>query len=100
MAAASPSGSVILYGGTDNLIERSTDGGQNFYSYWPPLSYYMATWSVTCPTDTICYGGQMRNLILKSTDAGVSWQLPSWVGGSDNWPNCLQAEFPAPSPRR
>lgn len=96
--AASPSGAVVLFGGTDNLIERSTDGGWNFYSYWPPLSYYMATWSVTCPTDTVCYGGQTRNLILKSTDAGASWQSPSWVGGYDNWQNCLEDEFPAPDP--
>jgi len=96
-AAITTDGSTVLFGATDNTILRSTDGN-NFYNYWPPLNWWIAAWSVNCPSPTVCYAGQINRLILKSTDAGVSWQMPAYVGPPENHDHCLTAEFPDPDP--
>ncbi len=96
-AGITTDGSTVLFGATDNTILRSTDG-ENFYNYWPPLNWWIAAWSVTCPTANICYAGQINRLILKSTNAGVKWEMPAYVGPPENHDHCLTAEFPNPDP--
>ena len=78
-AAATTDGKAVIFGATDNTILHSTNG-TDFYNYWPLLSWNVATWSVACPSATICYGGQIGRLVLKSIDGGANWSLPAYVG--------------------
>ncbi len=89
-AAATTDGKAVIFGATDNTILRSTNGTE-FYNYWPLLSWNVATWSVACPSSTICYGGQIGRLVLKSVDGGAHWSLPAYVGAQKD--NCLQDKF-------
>ncbi len=95
-AAASVGGDTVLFGATDNTILHSSDG-TNFYNYWPMLSWYSATWSVACPSEFVCYGGQTGRFIIKSTNAGMTWSMPAYA--SDYEGNCLPDEYPDPNPK-
>lgn len=96
-AAATKDGAAVIFGATDNTILRATDG-RNFYNYWPLLGWYSATWSVECPSETVCYGGQINKFIIKSINAGESWYLPAYVNGNDIMKQpCLTDKYP-PSP--
>lgn len=95
-AGATTDGGAVIFGATDNTILRATDG-LNFYNYWPLLNWYSATWSVTCPSATVCYGGQINKFIVKSTNAGESWYLPAYVNGNDIMKQpCLADKYPPP----
>ncbi len=97
-AGATTDGGAVIFGATDNTILRATDG-RNFYNYWPLLGWYSATWSMTCPSATVCYGGQINKFIVKSTDAGASWELPAYVNGNDIMKQpCLVDKYPPPGP--
>ena len=93
-AAATAGGGAVIFGGTDNTILRSTDG-LNFYNYWPLLPWNVATWSAACPTSTICYGGQVGSIMVKSTDAGANWFRAASVVPQAQAGNCLQDKYPA-----
>ncbi len=77
-AGVAPNGNPVVFGATDNTILHSKDG-VNFYNYWPMLGWWSATWSVACPTSTICYGGQINRFIVKSTDGGDTWTMPAYA---------------------
>lgn len=96
-AAATTDGGTVLFGATDKTILHATDG-VNFYNYWPLSTLSVATWSVECPSPTICYGGQINQFIVKSTDAGNTWFLPAYTGGSDLQTRCLTDLGPADEP--
>jgi hypothetical protein len=91
-AGITTDGSAVIFGATDNTVLRSTDG-VNFYNYWPVLTWNSATWSINCPTATICYGGQIKRQVLKSMNGGESWYLQARVGPESNNQNCLQDQF-------
>ncbi len=89
-AGATTNGSAVIFGATDKTILTATDG-VNFYNYWPTtmLPWSVATWSMECPTATVCYGGQINRFIVKSTDGGSTWFLPAYVGGTELLYRCL-----------
>ena len=66
----------------------------NFYNYWPLLTRYSATWSVTCPTATVCYGGQIKRYVVKSDDAGANWHTAAYLGPDEYNSNCLSSKYP------
>ncbi len=76
---------------------RATDD-KNFYNYRPLLPWWSATWSVTCPSATVCYGGQTNQYIVKSTDGGQNWSLPAVAGGSAFEQGCRMDLGPAGDP--
>ena len=92
-AGATSDGKVVIFGATDKTILRSTNGN-DFYNVWPILPSNMATWSVTCPSPTVCYGGQIAAYVRKSTDSGVSWTLPAYVLDPAQASNCLKDKYP------
>lgn len=86
--ATSPSvGSPVLFGAGEQesggVILRSTDGWQ-FYPSIPLTEFAVATWSVDCPTSSICYGGQIKQFITKTTDGGQTWGI-TWVIGAPDF---------------
>lgn len=93
-AGVAPNGNPVVFGATDNTILYSKDSGKNFYNYWPMLNWYSATWSVACPSSTVCYGGQTGRFIVKSTDGGTTWTMPAYA--SDYSSKCLTDEYPTP----
>jgi hypothetical protein len=92
-ATITTDGAIPIFGATDNTILRSTDN-VNFYNYWPLLSWYSATWSVNCPSATVCYGGQIKRYVIKSNDAGAKWAMTAYVGPKENEANCLSDKYP------
>lgn len=96
-AGATKDGAAVIFGATDNTILKAIDG-VNFYNYWPQLAWWSATWSMECPSASVCYGGQINQFIVKSTDAGSSWFLPAYVGGSEFQQRCLTNLGPAEEP--
>ncbi len=92
-AGSTRDGQSIIMGATDNTILTSTDG-QNFYNYWPLLLYWVATWSVECPTSTVCYGGQVGPFMVKSTNAGKDWWMPAYVFDRNQPWACLVDQYP------
>ena len=92
-AGSTKDGKSVIMGATDNTILTSTDG-QNFYNYWPLFKWNHATWSMTCPTNLICYGGQVGVFLVKSMDAGKTWNLPAYVIDSTTGGNCLTSKYP------
>ena len=92
-AGATSDGKVVIFGATDKTILRSTNGN-DFYNVWPILPSNMATWSVTCPSPTVCYGGQIAAYVRKSTDSGVSWTLPAYILDPAKASNCLKDKYP------
>lgn len=95
-ATVASAGLPVVFGATDNTILHSSDG-VNFYNYWPMLDAYVATWSVACPSSSVCYGGQINKRVVKSTDGGVSWTMPAFTDDQIST-NCLQAEYPNQDP--
>ena len=86
-ATTTKDGAAVIIGGSDNVILRSTDG-VNFYDYWPLLPWWEASWSVDCPSATVCYGGQTEYHVVKSTDGGRNWSAAN-TGGSELQQLCL-----------
>jgi hypothetical protein len=86
-------GSPVLFGAGEqesgSLILHSTDGWR-FYPSIPLLIPRVATWSVDCPTPSICYGGQIKQLIVKTTDGGQTWGGTAYTGAS----NCFKDRLP------
>ena len=95
-AGATTDGGAVIFGATDNTILRATNG-TDFYNYYPPFQWNVATWSVACPTGSICYGGQVGAYLVKSTDAGATWKLPAYVIDPGVAGNCLKDKYPATS---
>ena len=93
-AGATTDGKAVIFGATDNTILRSTNGN-DFYNYWPLLTWNVATWSVACPSATVCYGGQIGPYVLKSTDGGANWYvcLPTSFAQTQAG-NCLKDKYP------
>lgn len=85
--------SSIIFGATDNTVLHSKDG-VNFYNYWPLLSWYSATWSMTCTNATTCYGGQIKRQVIKTTNGGDTWFLAARVGTDELNANCLSDKYP------
>ena len=83
----------MLIGASDNVILRATDG-KNFYNYWPLLPWWEATWSMDCPSATVCYGGQTEKYVVKSADGGRNWSAAN-AGGSELQQRCLTNLGPA-----
>ena len=79
-------GSPVFFGATDNVILRSTDGWQ-FNNIWPLLPISVATWGMSCPTASTCYGGQIQGWIVKTTDGGLNWEY-TWL--ERPWENCRE----------
>lgn len=93
-------GSPIFFGAgeqeTGGVILRSTDGWR-FYPSIPLLTQYrVATWSMDCPTSTICYGGQIKKLIVKTTDGGGTWNYTATTSA----PWTCHDELPEPIQQR
>ena len=86
-------GSPILFGAgeqdTGGVILHSTDGRQ-FYPSIPLFTPRVATWSVDCPTPSICYGGQIKQFIVKTTDGGQTWGGTAYTGAS----HCFKDRLP------
>lgn len=92
-AGIATDGGRVFFGATDNTVLRSLDG-VNFYNYWPVLSWNSATWSMTCTTPSICYGGQIKRQVLKTTDGGETWYTAARVGTDALNSNCLSDKYP------
>ena len=92
-AGATTDGKTVVFGATDNTILRSING-YDFYNYWPLLRWNVATWSVACPSATVCYGGQIAAWILKSTDGGANWTMPAYVLEPTQAGDCLKDKYP------
>ncbi len=71
-------GSVVAFGATDKVILETYDGTK-FTNIWPTLGHNFATWSIDCPTPTVCYGGQVSQWIAKTTDAGKTWDYVAFT---------------------
>ena len=92
-AGITTDGSSVIFGATDNTVLHSKDG-VNFFNYWPLLSWYSATWSMTCTNATTCYGGQIKRQVIKTTNGGDTWVLAARVGTDELNANCLSDKYP------
>jgi hypothetical protein len=94
-------GSPILFGAGEqdsgSLILHSTDGWRFYPSIPLPLQPRAATWSLDCPTPSICYAGSIGHHIRKTTDGGAAWDHTANTSAPDT---CHDELTPEPIQQR
>ena len=67
-------GQVVICTGYDGIILRSTDGGENFVQVASGVGTGTDLWGVQMVNDTLGWVCGMNQTLLKTTDAGQTWQ--------------------------
>ena len=67
-------GQVVIATGYDGTILRSSDGGETFEQIPSGVGSGIDLWGVQMLNDTLGWICGMNNTLLKTTDAGLSWQ--------------------------
>ena len=67
-------GQVVLVSGYDGIILRSSDGGENFELIPSGVGSGYDLWGVQMLNDTLGWVCGVYQTLLKTTDAGLSWQ--------------------------
>ncbi|MBK7379299.1 MAG: T9SS type A sorting domain-containing protein [Ignavibacteriales bacterium] len=67
-------GQVVICTGYDGLILRSSDGGETFEQIVSGVGNGTDLWGVQMLNDTLGWVCGMNQTLLKTTDAGLSWQ--------------------------
>jgi photosystem II stability/assembly factor-like uncharacterized protein len=67
-------GQIVIVTGYDGIILRSSDGGETFEQIPSGVGSGIDLWGVQMLNDTLGWICGMNNTLLKTTDAGLSWQ--------------------------
>lgn len=67
-------GQIVLVTGYDGIILRSSDGGENFVQVTSGVGSGYDLWGVQMLNDTLGWVCGVYQTLLKTTDAGLSWQ--------------------------
>lgn len=67
-------GLVVIATGYDGIILRSTDGGETFTQVVSGVGSGIDFWGVQMLNDTLGFVCGLSQTLLKTTDAGLSWQ--------------------------
>lgn len=78
-------GQIVIASGYDGLILRSVDGGETFAQVFSGVGSGIDLWGVQMINDTLGVICGLNQTILKTTDAGISWQLITTGINSDYW---------------
>ncbi|NCS89223.1 MAG: hypothetical protein AUK34_00350 [Ignavibacteria bacterium CG2_30_36_16] len=70
-------GQIVLATGYDGIILRSIDGGENFELIPTGLGNDRDLWGVQMISDSVGWVCGMYSSLLKTTDAGLTWQRDS-----------------------
>jgi len=70
-------GQIVLVTGYDGIILRSSDGGENFVQVTSGVGNGFDLWGVQMLNDTLGWVCGLNQTLLKTTDAGINWQLVS-----------------------
>lgn len=68
-------GQIVIATGYDGIIIRSTDGGINFSQVISGVGNGRDLWGVKMLNDSLGWVCGMNQTLLKTTDAGLSWQM-------------------------
>ncbi|MCE7855648.1 MAG: T9SS C-terminal target domain-containing protein [Ignavibacteria bacterium CHB3] len=70
-------GQIVLVTGYDGIILRSSDGGENFIQVTSGVGNGYDLWGVQMLNDTLGWVCGLNQTLLKTTDAGLTWQSVS-----------------------
>jgi len=68
-------GQIVLVTGYDGIILRSSDGGENFEQITSGVGNGYDLWGVQMVNDTLGWISGAYQTLLKTTDAGLTWQF-------------------------
>ena len=68
-------GEVVIVTGYDGIILRSSDGGETFEQVPSGVGTGTDLWGVQMLNDTLGWVCGMNQTLLRTTDAGISWQM-------------------------
>lgn len=68
-------GQVVIATGYDGIILRSSDGGDTFEQVVSGVGNGMDLWGLEIINDTLGWACGLNQTLLKTTDAGLSWQV-------------------------
>jgi photosystem II stability/assembly factor-like uncharacterized protein len=68
-------GQVVIATGYDGIILRSSDGGENFSEVTSGVGSGKDLWGLQMINDTLGWISGTSAALIKTTDAGLSWQL-------------------------
>ncbi len=87
-------GQVVIASGYDGLVLRSTDGGEIFSQVPSGLGAGYDLWGLELVNDTLGWACGATGLI-KTTDAGESWQIVSTPGFTGNlwWIDFMNTDY-------
>jgi photosystem II stability/assembly factor-like uncharacterized protein len=78
-------GQVVIATGYDGIILRSSDGGENFVQVPSGVGNGIDLWDVKMINDTLGWVCGLNQTLLKTTDAGLTWQPISTVLNQHYW---------------
>ncbi|MDY0083023.1 MAG: YCF48-related protein [Ignavibacteriaceae bacterium] len=67
-------GQIVIVTGYDGLILRSSDGGETFEQVTSGVGSGYDLWGVQMLNDTLGFVCGLNQTLLKTTDAGITWQ--------------------------
>ncbi len=67
-------GQVVMATGYDGTVLKSTDGGENFFQILSPAGIGNDLWGIQLINDTLGWACGTNNLVMRTTDAGTTWQ--------------------------
>jgi photosystem II stability/assembly factor-like uncharacterized protein len=67
-------GQIVIVTGYDGIILRSADGGETFTQIVSGVGSGIDLWGVQMLNDTLGYVCGLNQTLLKTTDAGLTWQ--------------------------
>ena len=87
-------GQIVIAGGYNGLILRSTDGGESFSEIASGLGTGYDLWGLELVDDTLGWACGATGLI-KTTDAGESWQIVNTPGFTGNlwWIDFMNKDY-------
>jgi photosystem II stability/assembly factor-like uncharacterized protein len=78
-------GNIVIAGGYDGLVFRSSDGGENFAQVASGLGSGQDLWGLQMINDTLSWACGMNNSLIKTTNAGLNWQIVSTGLNTNYW---------------
>ncbi|MEO8399584.1 MAG: YCF48-related protein, partial [Ignavibacteriaceae bacterium] len=78
-------GEVVIITGYDGLILRSTDSGETFAQVTSGIGNGADLWGAQMINDTIGWICGLNNVLLKTTNAGLSWNLQTTSLNTNYW---------------
>ncbi|MBK7378752.1 MAG: T9SS type A sorting domain-containing protein [Ignavibacteriales bacterium] len=78
-------GQVVICTGYDGLILRSSDGGETFEQIVSGVGSGTDLWGVQMVNDTLGWVCRLNQTLLKTTDAGISWQMVTTGLNQNYW---------------